>query len=72
MHILLNTHSPYFLRAIEVYSMKYDVDDKTKYYLVTRDSDGSNIDDVTDNTAKIYKLLAEPLDKLDEVLNDEA
>lgn len=72
MHILLNTHSPYFLRAIEVYSMKYEVDDKTKYYLVTRNAAGSNIDDVTDDTAKIYKLLADPLDKLDEVLNDEA
>lgn len=72
MHILLNTHSPYFLRAIEVYSMKYDVYDKTNYYLVTRNAAGSNIDDVTDNTAKIYKLLADPLEKLDEVLNDEA
>lgn len=72
MHILLNTHSPYFLRAIEVYSMKYEVDDKTKYYLVTCNAAGSNIDDVTDDTAKIYKLLADPLDKLDEVLNDEA
>lgn len=52
--------------------MKYEVDDKTKYYLVTRKAAGSNIDDVTDDTAKIYKLLADPLDKLDEVLNDEA
>ena len=72
MHILLNTHSPYFLRAIEVFSMKYNVDDKTKYYLVTRNKADSKIDDVTDDTSKIYKLLADPLDKLDEVLNDEA
>ena len=33
LHILLNTHSPYFLNAIEVYSAKYQVADKCKYYL---------------------------------------
>ena len=33
VHVLLNTHSPYFLNAIEVYAAKYGVDDKCKYYL---------------------------------------
>lgn len=32
VHVLLNTHSPYFLNAIEVYTVKYGVDDKCKYY----------------------------------------
>lgn len=72
MHVLLNTHSPYFLRAIEVYSMKYGVDGSNKYYLVSRnDNNVSSIEDVSDDTGRIYELLAEPLDMLNEVLDDE-
>lgn len=33
LHILLNTHSPYFLQVIEVFAEKYGVDDKCEYYL---------------------------------------
>lgn len=72
MHILLNTHSPYFLRAIEVYSMKYGANGSNKYYLVSRnDNNVSSIEDVSDDTGRIYELLAEPLDMLNEVLDDE-
>ena len=35
VHILLNSHSPYFLNAIEVYSAKYGIDDRCKYYLAS-------------------------------------
>ena len=65
LHILLNTHSPYFLNAIEVYSAKYGVDDKCKYYLAREDGDVSYIDDVTDNTEAIYEKLARPLQVLE-------
>ena len=30
LHVLLNTHSPYFLNAIEVYAAKHGVDDKCR------------------------------------------
>ena len=33
MHILLTTHSPYFVNALEVFSEKYGVDEKCKYYV---------------------------------------
>lgn len=65
LHILLNTHSPYFLNAIEVYSEKYDVADKCKYYLATRDGDNGVITDVTENTEEIYRKLALPFQKLE-------
>ena len=65
LHVLLNTHSPYFLNAIEVYSVKYGVDDKCKYYLAREDGDVSYIDDVTDNTEAIYEKLARPLQDLE-------
>ena len=58
MHILLNTHSQYFLNAIEVYSTKYGIEDKCKYYMTNANQDGSVIEDVSDNIEKIYKKLA--------------
>lgn len=65
LHILLNTHSPYFLNAIEVYSTKYGVSEKCKYYL-TRDIDGvSYVKDVTNNIEEIYEKLARPLQVLE-------
>lgn len=65
VHILLNTHSPYFLNAIEVYAAKYGVDDKCKYYLAFSEGDISNIQDVTNNIEAIYSKLARPLQDLE-------
>ncbi|MEG0895440.1 MAG: AAA family ATPase [Oscillospiraceae bacterium] len=64
LHILLNTHSPYFLRAIETYSAKYEMADKCKYYLVSSENNLSIVEDVTTNTNKIYELLALSLNTL--------
>lgn len=67
MHILLNTHSPYFLKAIEVFSSKYEIADKCKYYLAHIEDNVSFINDVTENPNEIYKLLARPLQDLENV-----
>lgn len=68
MHILLNTHSPYFLNAIEVYSLKYNVDNKCKYYLASEDEENKSviIEDVSNYTEAIYKKLAKPLQDLED------
>lgn len=63
MHILLNTHSPYFLNAIEVYAAKYGVDDTCKYYLTRIENDSCSLDDVTNHVEAIYSKLARPLQK---------
>ena len=65
VHILLNTHSPYFLNAIEVYAAKYGVADKCRYYLASLVNENAVIDDVTDNIEKIYSKLARPIQKLE-------
>lgn len=65
MHILLNTHSPYFLNAIEVYSLKYKIDDKCKYYLASEKNKSVMIEDVTNHTEVIYEKLAKPLQDLE-------
>ena len=68
MHILLNTHSPYFLEAIEVYSDFHGIADKCKYYLAENiDENNSVIRDTTDNTEPIYKKLARPFQELENV-----
>ena len=72
MHILLNTHSPYFLEAIEVYSKKHGIEEKCRYYLSENTEDGAVIRDVTDCTGKIYKKLAEPFQTLENVRYEDA
>lgn len=56
--ILLTTHSPFFLRAIEVFSKKYGITDKCKYYLANANVDTAvTFDEVTD-TSVIYDKMA--------------
>lgn len=65
LHILLTTHSPYFLNAIEVYSAKYEIKDKCKFYLAENDGNFSKFNDVTNNSELIYKKLARPFQELE-------
>lgn len=67
LHILLTTHSPYFLNAIETYADKYDVKDKIKYYLSEELENQVTFHDVTNNIEKIYLLLAKPLQVLEDM-----
>ena len=69
LHILINTHSPYFLQAIEVYTAKYLLADKVKYYLTKFNEKDKYaiVVDVTKNTGAIYDLLAFPLKELYEM-----
>ena len=67
VNILLNTHSPYFLRAIQVYSAKYERSDVCKYYLSEIGEMGkAYFTDVTDNVEKIFAKLSIPLQKLED------
>lgn len=67
LHILLNTHSPYFLRAIQVYSAKYEIADRCNYYLAENDIDNNIafIRNVKGNIDKIYELLSHPFQVLE-------
>lgn len=65
MHILLNTHSPYFLNAIEVYAAKVGIEDKCNYYISESEGDWSSLVDVTDKIELIYQKLARPLQNLE-------
>ena len=66
VHVLLNTHSPYFLRAIQVYSAKYGIADRCRYYLSEAVGDQAEITDVTKEIDKIYARLSHPLQRLED------
>ena len=68
MHILINSHSPYFVRAIEVYSSKHEVADKCKYYLAydNEKSGLAEVKDVSDSVNEIYSTLSSAFDILEQ------
>ena len=66
VHILLNTHSPYFLRAIQVYSAKYEMADKCRYYLSENRGNHAAITDVSGDIERIYARLSKPLQDLED------
>lgn len=68
LHLLINTHSPYFMNAIEVFSEKHDIVERCSYYLADNGDDGrSVIENVTENTSKIYQKLSRPLQILENI-----
>lgn len=69
LNIVITSHSPYFINALEVFSSKYSIADKCKYYLSTTDkSNKSLFEDVTTDIDKIYHLLAQPLLDLEDIV----
>jgi putative ABC transporter, ATP-binding protein len=65
MHILLNTHSPYFLNAIEIYAEKHNIKERCNFYSAYLSGQFSEFKDVTDNIEKIYYKLARPFQDLE-------
>ena len=65
MHILLNTHSPYFLNAIEIYAEKHNIKERCNFYSAHLSGQFSEFKDVTDNIEEIYYKLARPFQDLE-------
>jgi predicted ATP-dependent endonuclease of OLD family len=65
--ILLTTHSPFFLRAIEVFSRKYYLNDKCKYYLAKLDNESQVIFNEVFDTSLIYEKMANAFSKLNSI-----
>ena len=67
LYILITTHSPYFLNAIEVYVAKHNINDKCKYYLskFVENSESVTFYDVSNEIDLIYKKLVKPLQQLE-------
>lgn len=65
LSIVVTTHSPYFLDAINLYSIKHEIDKGVNYYLSTVEDGRATMEQVTDNIDKIYGKMSTPLDYLD-------
>ncbi|MDR2437915.1 MAG: ATP-binding protein [Planctomycetaceae bacterium] len=63
--ILLTTHSPYFLHAIEVYSAKQKINNRCNYYLTINKGKYCSVQNVTNNTDGVYQKLAKPFQTLE-------
>ncbi len=72
LHIVITTHSPYFLESIELFTKKHGVDDKTNYYLsdINIKENYSTINLVNDRTSEIYCKMAVPIKHLEELSNE--
>lgn len=66
LHILINTHSPYILNALEVYSKIYNITTDCYFYLCELKDGYANINKVGD-TEKIYDSLAMPMQELEDL-----
>jgi predicted ATPase len=70
VNLFINSHSPQFIEAIEVYSIKYGLRDETNFYLTKKDenSEKYNVEKIEyDNLYEIYNNLGDPYDIIDEV-----
>ena len=63
--ILLTTHSPFFMDAIEIYTHKHGISDKTKYYLSEALDHEVEFRDVSGKIDEIYEKMANPLQILE-------
>ena len=61
----INSHSPFFIEAIEVYSDFYNILDKTSFYLSSKIGDGFNIERIdVEDLDIVYKNLGDPFNVL--------
>lgn len=63
--VLLTTHSPFFLDAIELYACKHGIGDKARYYLSEAVGNQVSFRDVSDEIDKIYEKMSEPVQTLE-------
>lgn len=67
--LYINSHSPQFIEALEVYSARYDLRDETMFYLTERDNDKlfRYINVKRADLYELYNNLGDPYDIIDEV-----
>ena len=59
-HIIVTTHSAHFMEALELYSKKYGISERCRYYLAGLQDNGAVFENVTENISKIYKQMVDP------------
>lgn len=70
VNLFINSHSPQFIEAMEVYSGKYGFSEETKFYLSQEESESGkyNVNEIErKNLTTLYNNLGTPYDKIDEI-----
>lgn len=64
--VIVTSHSPTFIQALKTYSRKYDIQNKTSFYLAEQveKENYSVFTDVSEDISQISKNLIEPMDQL--------
>lgn len=65
LHILLTTHSPYFLEAMDVYSNKYECTSMMNYYIARENNNRSSIELINGGIQEIYQQMLAPYQDLE-------
>ena len=69
--MILTTHSPYFLQALNVFNKKYSMKKKTHFYLARREKSGAVLKNIDDNLDETYNLLAQPIIALKKFMDEQ-
>ena len=70
LSVIVTTHSPYFLDAIDLFSKKHKIEDRTNYYLSKTVGSQAEFQSVSDNIEAIYKEMASPISVLETLRYD--
>lgn len=69
LHVLITSHSPYFISAIDVFAKKHGVIENNRYYFSSRKGNSVDVKDVTDEICVIYDSLAAPYQTIQDEAN---
>jgi predicted ATPase len=71
--IVLTSHSPYFIEALEAYTKKYKHEKSTNFYFAEKNEDGlsSKIIDVTKNISPILSSISEAFYKIQDIIDED-
>lgn len=67
LKVLVTSHSPYFVEALELYAKKHKIEQRVHYYQAQSPEKRNTLKDVTDNLPKLYEEFAEPFVQLEEL-----
>ena len=69
IHMYINSHSPHFVEALEVYSAKYGLVDDTKFYLSQlNENNNYNFKEILrEDLVILYNNLGDPYDDINQV-----
>ncbi len=61
IYLVIATHSPYFLQALDIFQERHKLGDKAHFYLAESHEKGAIISNIDGNLDKSYNLMAEPI-----------